>query len=232
MMGELIARTFNKQTRFQIVGLASRSDDLLHQASFCNPDVALIDANLQDGNLKGFEAVRKLAEVSPITKCILVLPTEERNFIVDAFRVGAKGIFFPSRDTVKTLCSCVTQVHAGHIWADHTHLGYVLEAFSQMSCLRIVDVKGMKPLTNREEIVFRLVANGLTNKEIAGELRLSEHTVKNHLFRIFDKLGVSSRVELVLYAVSSTNQGKIRTPDAVVNGTSGKTARNLLAPAT
>ena len=70
--------------------------------------------------------------------------------------------------------------------------------------MRVVNADGMKLLTKREEDVVRLLGDGLQNREIAHELNLSEHTIKNYLFHIFDKLGVSSRVELILYAVSST----------------------------
>ena len=79
----------------------------------------------------------------------------------------------------------------------------MIEAFSQLAPMRVVNADGMRLLTKREEDVVRLVAEGLQNREIARELKLSEHTIKNYLFHIFEKLGVSSRVELVLYAVSS-----------------------------
>jgi len=68
--------------------------------------------------------------------------------------------------------------------------------------LRVVNVQGSSLLTPREEQVVALVAEGLSNRDIAQELALSEHTVKKYLFRIFDKLGISTRVELVLYAVN------------------------------
>jgi DNA-binding CsgD family transcriptional regulator len=68
----------------------------------------------------------------------------------------------------------------------------------------MVNSEGLKLLTNREEDVVRLLSEGMQNREIASELKLSEHTVKNYIFHIFDKLGVSSRVELVMYAVSSS----------------------------
>ena len=84
-----------------------------------------------------------------------------------------------------------------------------MEAFSQLAPLRVVNSEGLRLLAKREEDVVRLVAEGMTNREIAGELGLSEHTVKNYLFRIFDKLGISSRVELVLYVVSSTKQADV-----------------------
>jgi DNA-binding CsgD family transcriptional regulator len=84
-----------------------------------------------------------------------------------------------------------------------------MEAFSQLAPMRVVNADGMRLLTKREEDVVRLLAEGMQNRDIAQELKLSEHTVKNYLFHIFDKLGVSSRVELVLYAVSSTKRSQM-----------------------
>jgi DNA-binding NarL/FixJ family response regulator len=88
------------------------------------------------------------------------------------------------------------------VWANSEQLQYLIEAIAQVPSLRVVNASGFKLLTPREEQVVALVADGLSNREIAEELGLSEHTVKKYLFRIFDKLGISSRVELVLYAFS------------------------------
>jgi DNA-binding NarL/FixJ family response regulator len=87
------------------------------------------------------------------------------------------------------------------VWANSKHLGFLLEALGQTKSLQLRDARGASLLSKREETVVRLVADGLTNKAISSELHLSEHTVRNYLFRIFDKLGVSSRVELVLYCL-------------------------------
>jgi DNA-binding NarL/FixJ family response regulator len=100
----------------------------------------------------------------------------------------------------------VEQVQAGQIWADSSELSEVLETFSQVAPMRVVNAEGMRLLTKREEDVVRLLAEGLQNRDIAQELKLSEHTIKNYLFHIFEKLGVSSRVELVLYAVSNSKR--------------------------
>jgi DNA-binding CsgD family transcriptional regulator len=80
---------------------------------------------------------------------------------------------------------------------------YLLAALSQVPALRVVNVTGKPLLTPREEQVVALVADGLSNREVGGELGLSEHTIKKYMLRIFDKLGVSTRVELVLYAISN-----------------------------
>ncbi|HEY5214667.1 MAG TPA: response regulator transcription factor [Acidobacteriaceae bacterium] len=96
------------------------------------------------------------------------------------------------------------QVYSGQIWGNCAELSEVIQAFSELAPIRVVNADGMRLLTKREDEVVRLVAEGMQNREIARELKLSEHTIKNYLFHIFEKLGVSSRVELVLYAVSST----------------------------
>lgn len=85
--------------------------------------------------------------------------------------------------------------------------------------MRAVNADGMRLLTKREEDVVRLVAEGMQNREIAKELELSEHTVRNYMFHVFEKLGVSSRVELALYAVSSTKSAQT---ESVQNGKPAK----------
>ena len=96
-------------------------------------------------------------------------------------------------------------MHAGQVWANSKQLRYLLEVITHVPSLRVVNSAGDELLTTREEQVVALVAEGLSNREIAKELGLSEHTIKKYLFRVFDKLGISSRVELVLYAVSHGN---------------------------
>jgi DNA-binding NarL/FixJ family response regulator len=82
-------------------------------------------------------------------------------------------------------------------------MNHLLDLISEVPSLRVLNSRGSTLLTPREEQVVALVAEGLGNRDIARELKLSEHTVKKYLFRIFEKLGVSTRVELVLYAVNN-----------------------------
>jgi DNA-binding NarL/FixJ family response regulator len=168
-------------------------------------NVALISSTLADGPYSGLGALRKIRECSPRVRTVIVLNAHERKLVVAAFRAGASGIFSFSQSGFKLLCRCVEQVHAGHIWANCQELTEVMEAFSNLAPMRVVNADGLRLLTNREEDVVRLLAEGKQNREIANELKLSEHTVRNYLFHIFDKLGVSSRIELALYAVSNTN---------------------------
>src|SRR5439155_24242919 len=95
---------------------------------------------------------------------------------------------------------CIEIVYRGQIWARNGEIEFVLEALGKALPSRLVDSKGIALLSKREQDVIRSLSEGLTNREIAAELKLSEHTVKNYLLRIFDKLGISSRAEAILYA--------------------------------
>lgn len=209
MVGELFAGALNRQPRFHVVANVTTVQELLEAVQSTNIDVALISAALADDPLGGFTALRHLRECAPDVKAVLLLDSPEPNLVFDAFRAGVKGVFCPSQSAFKALCKCVDRVHAGQIWASSGELAHVLETFAKLAPMRVVDARGSRLLTKREEDVVRLLSDGLQNREIAQELNLSEHTVKNYLFRIFDKLGVSSRVELVLYAMTSSKRLQI-----------------------
>ncbi len=127
----------------------------------------------------------------------------DRELVVGAFRVGARGIFSISDSNLRLLCKCILRVAAGQIWASTEQLNYLMDLISEVPSLRVMNSIGNRILTPREEQVVALVAEGLGNRQIARELNLSEHTIKKYLFRIFEKLGISSRVELVLYALNN-----------------------------
>jgi DNA-binding NarL/FixJ family response regulator len=143
------------------------------------------------------------------TRAVMLLSSRERAPIIDAFRSGAHGVIFRD-EPFETLSKCIHAVHQGQVWANSQHLGCLLEALAQVKPLRLQDARGVNLLSQREEKVVRLVAEGLTNRQISAELGLSEHTVRNYLFRIFDKLGVSTRVQLVLYCLQEkTPRGQL-----------------------
>jgi DNA-binding NarL/FixJ family response regulator len=206
MAGELLASVLNRQSYCRVVATGTTVEEVLEAVASVTVNVALISASLSDGTLSGFRALRLMLDRDPAVKAVLLLDSPDPNLVVDAFRTGAKGVFCHSESGIKALCLCVDRVHAGQIWANSSELTHVLEAFTRLAPIRVVNADGMRLLTKREEDVVRLLAEGLQNREIAQELNLSEHTIKNHLFHIFDKLGVSSRVELILYAVSSSNR--------------------------
>ena len=173
----------------------------------------MINANLADGPLTGFGLLKEIRDSHPAIRSVLLLESHDDDLIVDAFRGGARGVICRSQMGLKELCKCIRCVHEGQIWANSKQLQIVLDAFADAVPLRAFDGKGKNLLSAREDQVVQLVAEGFSNREMARKLNWSEHTVKNYLFRIFDKLGVSGRVELALYAVS---RGQRRSADSRV----------------
>jgi DNA-binding NarL/FixJ family response regulator len=134
---------------------------------------------------------------------VLLVESVDRELVVNAFRSGVRGIFCIADSNLRLLCKCLLRVANGQIWANTEQLNYLVELLAEVPSLRVLNSNGDSLLTPREEQVVALVAEGLGNRQIARELNLSEHTIKKYLFRIFEKLGISSRVELVLYAVNN-----------------------------
>jgi len=169
------------------------------------PDVAVMSATLQDGSFSGTSNSRNEPNRIPSCPWILLFDQTEAQLVVSAFRAGTNGVFARSRSDVNLLAKCIRKVVEGEIWVDNKQMLYLLEAVSSNEGPSTPSSSAPVRLTPRKESVVRLVVQGLVNREIAGTLHLSEHTIKNYLFRIFDKLGVSNRVELALYAVAKLN---------------------------
>jgi DNA-binding NarL/FixJ family response regulator len=126
--------------------------------------------------------------------------------VIALFRAGARGLLATSNSSVTLLIKCIRCVSAGQIWANSNQLELLLSSLNTPRPLQIMDACGQSILSPREGEVLLLLAEGLSNREIAVSLKLSEHTVKNHVFHIFDKLGVSSRIEAALYVLAHQEQ--------------------------
>ncbi len=197
---DLLVGAFGRSAQFSVVGAASEHE-ALNLARKNAIDVALISATLNHDPKGGFQTARKLLASHPSAKVVMMLDASRREEVVESFRAGAVGVFC-RHDSSKLLSKCVSGVHEGEVWANHHQIKFALGALVQTPELKVVDEGGKILLTERQMQIVRCVADGLTNREIAKALNLSEHTVKNYMFRIFDKLGVSTRVEVVLYAIS------------------------------
>jgi DNA-binding NarL/FixJ family response regulator len=203
MAGRLLSDHFERHAGFAVVSCATDRTSFLRSVRQTKADVAIISADLQDGVLSGLAAVREVRDQDPALRPILLLDRPEPQLVVEGLRAGARGVFSRSNFDPAALRKCVRRVFEGQIWVGNDELQYVIDALIQPRPLSVLNSGGPNLLTRREEEVMRLVAEGLGNREIADLLGLSEHTVKNYLFHIFDKLGISNRVELVLYAVSN-----------------------------
>jgi DNA-binding NarL/FixJ family response regulator len=198
---QLIAAALRRgQYRTRVVGYATNAAGIREGLETNEADVAVIGARLEDNDLAGFSVTRELLALRSKPSVILILDSNKPKMVVDAFRAGASGVF--SRDqSSELLCKCIHAVHKGQVWASSKELRFVIEALGPPAPEKTISVRGTALLTKREEGVVRLVAEGMTNRDISQELKLSEHTVRNYLFRIFNKVGTSNRLELALYAI-------------------------------
>lgn len=192
---------------FDVQAVTSNSSVAFLELQNYRPHVAVISAQLEDGSLTGFQVLHQLRVSESKTSALMLLDSAERDLVVDAFRAGARGVFCRG-NSFNALPKCIRRIHEGQIWASNLELEFLLEVITDLRPLQIHNAGGMALLTPRERDVVRLVAEGMRNKEISLKLKLCEHTIRNYIFRVFDKLGLSSRVELVLYALShpETNQ--------------------------
>src|ERR1700704_905145 len=205
---QLLAEAMRGDQGLQVVASASTSEELLAAVVRVPIDVAVISYSLDDQPGRGTEVLREIHALRPQIKGVLLLDSSRPQDVLESFRAGAKGIF-SKHERLESLCKCIRCVHEGQVWARSVELEHALEALANSPLVRATNHKGLDLLSTRERQVVQYLAAGMTNREIAESLGLSRHTVKNYLFRIFDKLGVSSRTEL-LYLTMSSSQTRAR----------------------
>lgn len=198
---ELLADALKRDGCLQVTTSPPGADRLATHINVNDIDVLLISSNLDEQPCRGYEVLRGLRAMHADLKAVILLDSSQGDMILEAFRAGARGIF-SKNDSVSSLTKCVRKVHEGQVWANSEQVGTLLQALASSHNIRAVDARGLNLLSKREMEIVRGVAQGLSNREIASRLHLSQHTVKNCLFRIFDKLGVSSRVELLFMTLS------------------------------
>ena len=198
---QLLADSLRRSHHFKVISASEDGVPLAGLSFEWEPHVALISSSLNRGGHKGLELSRQVRSRFPQAKVVILLDRSTRESVIDAFRAGAQGVFCRT-GSLKLLRKCILCVHAGQVWANSREIQFLLESLCEVRHKPLVDARGLKLLSKREEDVLYCVVDGLKNREIAAQLHLSEHTIKNYMFRIFDKLGVSSRVEMILYALS------------------------------
>jgi len=204
---ELLADALKRDGCLQVTTSSSGSEGLIGRANLHDIDVFLLSSNLDEQPGRGFEVLRTLYAAKNDLRAVMLLDSSKRETVLEAFRSGAQGVFSRT-ESMDTLSKCVRRVHEGQIWANSQQMAILAQAVASSHNLRAVDSQGMDLLSKREMEVVRCVAQGLTNREIADRLHLSQHTIKNCLFRVFDKLGVSSRVELLFMTLSQDNRAQ------------------------
>ncbi len=218
---QLLADALRRDPRLEVISSPSHSRDLVAAANRHKVDIVVISSNLDEEPFRGFDVLRELRASRSELRAIMLLDSSKREAILQAFRAGARGIF-SRHESVETLCKCVRSVHQGQIWADSQQMSLAVEALASAPTVRAVDAKGLNLLSKRELDVVRSLAEGLTNREIAERLGLSQHTIKNYLFRVFDKLGVSNRLELLFMTLTQAGASQLAPQTAPENPTNGK----------
>ncbi len=185
---------------FRVVAEARDGKEVLEVLDEHQPDILLLDLKMP--GLDGLTALQKLQNSRTKTKVIVLTASEDKNQFVQAMKFGTCGIVLKQTAT-ELLIKSIRKVHAGEIWLDSHTTAAVMRQFS--SPMESTPLGGRdrdrSPLSQREREIVVLVAQGFKNKEMAEKMFISEQTVKNHLHNIFDKIGVSDRLELALYAI-------------------------------
>ena len=201
MACQLMVRALEQSREpFEVVGSASDPAEILKRLGENPSDVAIISADLENGAGAGLGVVSEVRTSYPHTHIIMLADSPERALVVEGFRAGADGVFCRA-ETFEMLCKCIRAVDGGQIWADRNQQRFIIEALAMAQPQPIKGANGTNLLTKREDELVRLVAEGLSNRDISRRLGLTEHTVRNYLFRIFNKLGTSNRLELALYVI-------------------------------
>lgn len=187
----------------EVVAVASDGREVLDQVSEHQPDIILLDLRMP--NLDGISTLQTLAQKNCPAKVIILTASEDKNEFVQAMKLGARGIVL-KQTASELIVKSIRKVQSGEIWLDSQTTAAVMRQFASPSSEPVPvqssgRVRERSPLSAREREIVALVAQGYKNKEMAEKMFISEQTVKNHLHNIFDKLGVSDRLELALYAI-------------------------------
>jgi len=205
MSCQLLAEALQRSKRYDASAVVA-ADGVLPMLARHRHDVVLLSTSLLPDPVEVFRLAREIKTTCPDVSTVVLLDAPQKELIVEAFRSGALGVFCRA-DSFQSLCKCIQCVHEGQVWANSAELQFVLEALLHPLPVETRSFPDSRPLSKREAEIARLVADGLSNRQISDQLHLSEHTVKNYLFRIFEKLGVATRVELALYFLKRGRAG-------------------------
>lgn len=190
------------QPDLAVVGTVDGAATANEQLKFIQPDIVLLGWSIATpASQRIFGAIHdgKLQ-----TRVILLIPDDGKEDVVEAVRLGCCGVV-PRSTSTELLLKSIRKVHAGEIWLDRASTADVIRRLTKKGAGNVAARQGIREhgaaLSTREREIVGLIAQGFKNKDMAERLFISEQTVKNHLHNIFDKLGVSDRLELALYAI-------------------------------
>ena len=185
----------------EVVGEASDGREVVQVVQDTKPDILVLDLRMP--YMDGLTTLQALQQIDRKVRVIVLTASEDKNEFVQAMKLGCSGIVL-KQTAPELIVKSIRKVNAGEIWLDsHTTAAVMRQFASPADVVNGSPTKGRErsPLSQREREIVGLVAQGYKNREMAEKMFISEQTVKNHLHNIFDKLGVSDRLELALYAI-------------------------------
>ena len=216
---EGLKRILSLEKDVLVVGDTSRGDEAAKVVERTKPDVLLLDLKMPKGDL--VQTVLQVGEKSPTTKVLILTAYSEQEDILNAAKGGARGYVLKGVSSA-VLLQAIKTVHSGGIWVDHEMpaAGTFEEIVRTQSTgyQKDIENQSLRNLTKRELEILRLVAEGLTNEEIARAVFISEKTVKTHLTNIFDKLKVKNRFKAALLIMNRPEEPKWSAPPAKTAG--------------
>lgn len=198
-----LRRLLELEDDIEVVGEAADGRQAIDLSVQRDPDVVLLDLRMPQ--LDGLAALQAIQAANKRARVIVLTASEDKNEFVQAMKLGCSGIVL-KQTAPELIVKSIRKVNMGEIWLDsHTTAAVMRQFASPMaemsSSMPMAKGRERSPLSAREREIVALVAQGYKNKEMAEKMFISEQTVKNHLHNIFDKLGVSDRLELALYAI-------------------------------
>lgn len=217
MGSQLLGESLAQDPRFKVT-VAGTAAEIVSMSAASQPDLVVISADLESVSRKGLHVARSLSGRHPHINIVILVEVTDRDEVVASFRNGARGVFCRT-EALSEFKRCVLAVSQGQIWVDSGCADYLLDAIkSTPSCEAICD---LRTLSKREIEVAEFAAQGLTNKQIADHLGLSEHTVKNYLFHVYEKLKISNRIELLFLLVNERKINGVPIEGTVTPPTAG-----------
>jgi two-component system, NarL family, nitrate/nitrite response regulator NarL len=194
-----VRKLIESENGFSVAGEAGDGSEAVKKTRELQPDVLLLDLAMPGRN--GLEALRELASSKCPAHTIVLTAAIDKSELVEALRLGARGVVLKD-SAIEVLPEALHSVMAGQYWVARETVGGLIEALRSVVSPPESRSDSKFDLTERELEIVEAVVEGYSNKDIASQFSISEHTVKHHLSSIFDKLGVDSRLELALFALN------------------------------
>lgn len=192
-----LRKLFEKERGFQVIDEASDGKQAFKKAKELKPDVVLMDIHMPGGD--GIEATRRIRESLPSTKVVMLTAFEEDKKLFEAIKNGAHGYLLKNVHP-NALFDTLRGIFHGEAAISRTTAAKILSEFALQTQHRYTETH-QEELSERETDVLKLIAKGITNKEIGSKLHIAENTVKNHLKNILGKLHLENRVQAATFAL-------------------------------